>query len=116
MLKRNLYLDFFSLSDAELLDYSDLLLKEAQELPEIFVKHELPGNEIRSLKNLVDNLAQIVKIPGIMFKFRAKTSDAFNDNIKENEKLVSELDTLLEHFENENFNKEYQRARNLMPA
>jgi hypothetical protein len=116
MLKRNLYLDFYSLSDSELLDYAKQLLEQAESAGEILLSSELQNLELNSLRNLIDNLRQIVRVPGMMFKFRAKTSEAFDENIEENDKLLSELDILIEDFKHEEFNSEYLNLRNAVPA
>lgn len=107
LLKRNLYVDFKSLSDNELLEYSKEILDEALGIEEVLSKSHLKNSELTSYRNLLDNLSQIVRIPTMMFGFRAKTSDAFDENIAENEKALMELEGMLENPAIQNFKQDY---------
>jgi len=116
LLKRNLYVDFNSLSDNELLEYSKEVMDEALSIEEALTKSHLKNSELSSYRNLLDNLAQIVRIPTMMFGFRAKTSEAFDENIIENEKLLTELEAMLENPAVQNFRQDYLGTGNFQYA
>jgi hypothetical protein len=116
LLKRNLYVDFNSLSDNELLEYSKEVMDEALSIEEALTKSHLKNSELSSYRNLLDNLAQIVRIPTMMFGFRAKTSESFDENIAENEKLLTELEAMLENPGVQNFRQDYLGTGNFQYA
>jgi len=109
MLKRSLYVDFHSLSDSELFDFAKELLLQIEEVENTTSDFKLQNSDLNSLKNLIDNLRQIIQVPGMMFKFRAKTSAAFDENIEENEKLLMELNTVVGKISDKSINIEYAR-------
>ena len=116
LLKRNLYVDFALLQDNELLEYSREALDEALSIEEALTKSHLKNSELVSYRNLLDNLTQIVRIPTMMFGFRAKTSEAFDENIVENEKLLTELEGMLENPGIQNFRQDFLGSQNFQYA
>ena len=79
-------------------------------------KSHLKNSELVSYRNLLDNLTQIVRIPTMMFGFRAKTSEAFDENIVENEKLLTELEGMLENPGIQNFRQDFLGSQNFQYA
>lgn len=116
LLTRDLYIDFYSLGADELLDHSIKLLEEVTPLEKELAVSDLRNDEIVSFRNLIDNLKQIVNVPGMMYKFRAKTSEAFDENIKELEKLLAQLNSSENFMMKENFYSEYLSLRNMATA
>jgi len=116
LLTRDLYIDFQSLGDNELLEYSAKLLEETLPLENALADTDLRDSELDSFRNLIDNLKQIVTVPGMMYNFRAKTSEAFDENIIESEKLLAQLNKAEESLTNEKFYSEYLSLRNLVSA
>ncbi len=116
LLTRDLYIDVSSLGDNELLEYSLQLLEEALPLEKAPGVSDLKNGEFDSFKNLIDNLKQIVTVPGMMYNFRAKTSEAFDENIVEAEKLLSQLNKAGETLTKEKFYSEYLSLSNLVTA
>lgn len=113
LLTRDLYIDVQSLGDNELLEYSLQLLEEASPLEKAL---DLKNGEFDSFRNLIDNLKQIVTVPGMMYNFRAKTSEAFDENIVESEKILAQLNEAEEKLKQEKFYSEYLSLRNLVTA
>ncbi|MBN8571147.1 MAG: hypothetical protein J0M18_16090 [Ignavibacteria bacterium] len=116
LLSRDLYIDVHSLGDNELLEYSLQLLEEASPLEKTLEVSHLKDGEFDSFRNLIDNLKQIVTVPGMMYNFRAKTSEAFDENIIEAEKLLLQLNKAGETITKEKFYSEYLSLSNLVIA
>ncbi|MBS1494929.1 MAG: hypothetical protein JST55_15555 [Bacteroidetes bacterium] len=116
LLTRDLYIDVHSLKDNELLEYSLQLLDESLPLEKALSVSYLKNGEFDSFRNLIDNLKQIVTVPGMMYNFRAKTSEAFDENILELEKLLFQLNDNGKNFDKENFYSEYLSLRSLAVA
>lgn len=114
LLLTDLYVDYNTLSDGELLDYSIKISSEAAVIEDALINTELTDNELISFRNLIDNLRQVVVTPEMMFKFRAKTSQAFDENIEQNEILLSRLEKVFDNNENTNLNSDYFKTKKLL--
>jgi hypothetical protein len=118
LLTRELFVEFASLENHLLLEYSTQIYEEANSVRDNLQRYGITEQDLNSFKNVINNLKQIVAVPGMMFNFRARTRNSFDENILENEKLLAALDELFDESDDisKEFYSEYMNCRDLIPA